>query len=170
MCEVEQTSGNEVRAGMCYYPIILNKDVLWDENKTASCDVSYLAVYHWFPAPTFRARSYMAAIQMSLSWASNRDCSSSCLLCNVSNSWYSSKSLEEKDNEMHAPVFVIHVYFFLQNPKAFLRHFLFLLPSSVVSHTACKFTGPSLQALTTPFCWHSHDKFPISINTDLSWD
>lgn len=122
---VKHNRPQEIRASMmCYYPIVLNKNILWDEicpwNKTAGCDVSYLAAYHWSPAPTFRARSYAAELQMSLSWASSRTCSSSRLLCNSYNSRYSSKRLEEgKDNEICAPVFLIHIYCFSPNSWSF---------------------------------------------------
>lgn len=101
------------RYKMCCYPIVLNKNVLWAEicpwNKTASYHGLYLATYDWCPAPTFRARSYTAELQMSLSWANSRTCSSSRLLCNSYNSRYSSKRLEGKNNEMCAPMFPIHV-------------------------------------------------------------
>lgn len=101
---------------MCYYQFVLNKKMfLWDEicswDKTASYDGLYLAMYDRSPAPTFRARSYAAELQMSLSRASCRTCSSSRALCNSYNSRYSSKRLEEgKDNEIHASVFLIHIY------------------------------------------------------------
>lgn len=70
----------------------------------------------------------------------------------------------------------VHLWFsftvsvFLPIPKTSLRYFLFLCPSSVMSHTACKFTCPFPWVPTTPFWWCSHCKLPISMNTDLCLD
>lgn len=91
--EIQQTSGKEVRAGVRCVTTQSYEICPW--NKTASYDSLYLAMYDWSPAPTFRARSYAAELQTSLSWASSRTCSSSHLLCNLYNSRYSSKRLEE---------------------------------------------------------------------------
>lgn len=121
-------------------PIRLNKHSLeWNLllEKSACCDGLYLAVCHWPPILTIRARLHAAELQMSLSWATTRTWSSSLLLCNSYNSRYCSKRLEGKDNEV-CPCFLFTFIVFLPIPKTF--H----LPLSFLDHLPHKCVNSQL--------------------------